>query len=1428
MERKLDGLTDRQRGGGRCLVLAAIIAFGALAGHERASAQEAITPVSANMDEAHAVAIQADGKVVVAGFAVLPADVDFAVVRYNGGDLSLDTSFDGDGILTTDIAGAADQAWGVAVQSDGKIVVVGDADTGGTVDFAVVRYNTDGSLDTSFDTDGIVTTALQSPDRGDVARAVAIQTDGKIVVAGYSERNPGNRDFALVRYNTDGSLDTTFDTDGIVTTQLLSPDKDDLALSVAIQADDKIVVAGYSDDGGDEDIAVARYNTDGSLDTTFDGDGVVTTDVSVTDIGRGVAIQSDGKIVVAGQIEGTLPDIGVVRYNANGSLDTSFDTDGIVMTDVTPGSNEVAHGVAIQPDGKIVVAGSHAFGLIRFMLARYNPDGSLDTTCDGDGVSIIDVGSDIFEDTAYAVALQGVDSIVAVGFDAPGTTNDFAAVRFDGTCTPTAVVLESFSARGGDGTADVTWKTASELNNLGFNLFRSTSEDGPYVKVNDSAIPGLGSSPVGAEYSYRDEGLTNGVTYYYQLEDIETTGRATFHGPIQATPSASPEIFAESSSKISSASKTLITYGNPENNRLRVLSRRPGEQIVELSTEGFYAEPQGDGTVRLVIPDFELSVDAVATSIPVRRSWVEVLAGRRVTISSVRELDVEFIGGLKPSSSPVPDVEAANGTVRARLRRNSSRTASRGGGLEPQDPARLVDVGFQQNVKKALVELAPLRWSGVTGELRLAKRLVVRLTAKGREPGEISLGGSRGRGGRRVRREGRSVKARLSTREPGLYEVLFEDVFRRGSVSIDRIRLSRQGRAVAFHVEPTGSSFVRGSRLYFVSEGAQSNPYGRQAIYELELGEGGLQMEMASASPISGSTGYYWHHVGREENRFYQPALTEAPDLWLWDLLFAPVTKSYAFEVSRAHSIGEPSRLSVWLSGTSDFPTSLDHHVQVHVNGSLVAEATWDGKEAKRIDAELSSGLLAEGANELAITNVGDTGATYSTVMLDRFAVDYPRETVTADGQLEGLFSESGAVTLSDLSAGPHLLDVTTEHPVWLAGLGADSKGAPTFRAQAGHRYLAVSSDRVLRPEIRRAIPDGVKDGNRGADYVVVGPARFIEEAEPLLQLRRSQGLRVLAVPVETIFDRFGFGEERPEAIKEFLRFAYHQWREPRLRYVLLLGDGTFDYKNYLGTGKVNHVPPLMVKTRFLWTASDPMLAAVNGDDDLPDIAIGRLPAANLEELRIMVEKILVYESTDFNLTSAPVLVADNPDAAGDFVGNADEISRDFLRERAVRKLYLSDVGVEAMRAGIRDAFDEGASVMSYVGHGGIHLWAHENVFNATEVPSLTHQPQQPFFITMNCLNGYFHFPYFDSLSETLVKADGKGAIAAFSPSGLSLNSPAHRFHRALFEAIFHERHERLGDVILAAQNNYAETGAFPELLLIYHLFGDPALTLKK
>jgi len=355
------------------------------------------TDFTSGSDPAYALAIQADGKIVVAGATGFG---DFALSRYNP-DGSLDTTFDGDGKVTTDI-GVFDEAFGLAIQSNGRIVAAGStAPQGYCCQFALARYNSDGSLDTSFDGDGELTTPFGG-DSG--AYAVAIQSDGKIVAAGQTY-DPFRSGFALARYNPDGSLDMTFGTGGKVITTPLGP-----ASSLAVQSDGKIVVVGAG-------FTVARYNPDGTLDTSFAGDGTLTTDFGGYTWAQDVAIQADGKIVVAG-VGGER--FALARYNPDGSMDTSFDDDGMVTTRFFGENIESAQGVAIQADGKIVAAGSALLNYdSAFAIARYNSDGSLDTSFGEDGKVTTDFDGDRSEDAASGIAAQADGNIVAVGSGGP-------------------------------------------------------------------------------------------------------------------------------------------------------------------------------------------------------------------------------------------------------------------------------------------------------------------------------------------------------------------------------------------------------------------------------------------------------------------------------------------------------------------------------------------------------------------------------------------------------------------------------------------------------------------------------------------------------------------------------------------------------------------------------------------------------------------------------------------------------------------------------------------------------------------------------------------------------------------------------------------------------------------------------------------------
>jgi uncharacterized delta-60 repeat protein len=322
------------------------------------------------------LAIQSDGKIVAAGnFSPEGVGDDFALARYNT-DGTLDPTFNATGKVLTDFSGSGSDDFlsSVDVQSDGKIVVAGYSNASGTsYDFALARYNPDGTLDPTFNGTGKVLTDFSGPGLGfDLAYSVAIQSDGKIVAAGESRSDisPTFSVFALARYNPDGTLDPTFNGTGKVLTDFGGPGSGEAVVAVAIQSDGKIVAAGNSS-GRSWDFALARYNPDGTLDPTFNGTGKVLTDFSGSgsyDFAHALAIQPDGKIVVAGESEPTgqgYSDFALARYTSRGRLDRRFGASGKVLTNFLFRAS--AHALAIQPDGRIVTAGGFSFAMARHL-----------------------------------------------------------------------------------------------------------------------------------------------------------------------------------------------------------------------------------------------------------------------------------------------------------------------------------------------------------------------------------------------------------------------------------------------------------------------------------------------------------------------------------------------------------------------------------------------------------------------------------------------------------------------------------------------------------------------------------------------------------------------------------------------------------------------------------------------------------------------------------------------------------------------------------------------------------------------------------------------------------------------------------------------------------------------------------------------------
>jgi uncharacterized delta-60 repeat protein len=372
------------------------------------------TQIGTLADYIYSLAVQSDGKIIAAGESFSNEGDIVALARYNP-DGSLDSTFNEDGIITIPSEIMLGAITDLKIMQDGKILAVGLVYDDPVYDMAILRFNTDGTLDNTFCDEGIRIVSINS--NGTMTTCLALQPDNKILIAGYSFISH-NYDFILVRLNQDGTFDSSLDNDGILNTSFIIQETHcaSNANSIAIQSDGKIVLAGsVGDPSGDTDFALARYKTNGTLDPTFGNGGKVITRLgSGSDVIRRIEIQSDNKIICAGYSYINKLGFAFVRYNQDGTVDTSFGEDGLVFTDLdTDGS--MCNSFGIQPDGKIIAGGMADNGNDQnFALARFNNNGSLDNSFGNNGILIQAITSG--DDGIRSLKIQPDERIVAGGF----------------------------------------------------------------------------------------------------------------------------------------------------------------------------------------------------------------------------------------------------------------------------------------------------------------------------------------------------------------------------------------------------------------------------------------------------------------------------------------------------------------------------------------------------------------------------------------------------------------------------------------------------------------------------------------------------------------------------------------------------------------------------------------------------------------------------------------------------------------------------------------------------------------------------------------------------------------------------------------------------------------------------------------------------
>ena len=689
------------------------------------------------------------------------------------------------------------------------------------------------------------------------------------------------------------------------------------------------------------------------------------------------------------------------------------------------------------------------------------------------------------------------------------------------------------------------------------------------------------------------------------------------------------------------------------------------------------------------------------------------------------------------------------------------------------------------------------------------------------------------------------------------------------------LHLTRAGIEIAVEWDgDADASFEPNERLLFYAEPRFSR-YSKTDVYFISSDTTpGLRMSTRSASPTGAQPAPAWIETTAETNALYLNDPNRAKgslppgrdgDHWVWDELSCfksgalpcagHAAASYPIQLSDVNT-AQPAAMTVWLIGYTDIVTaSLDHRVDVSINGASIGRVEWNGKQAITATFNLAPGVLRASANTVTLALPGITGISIDGMWLDAFAIDYARGSQAVGASVRfatepampsallarpyriylpfvmKAFNSTGAgrayaITLN--SPGPYrAYDVTNpDRPVRLDDVSAAGSTITIGdTATSGARRFAITSESGIRSPVR-VRPTSPLHTISGADYILIAPTEFTPALTNLIALRQSQGLTVTVEHPQAIYDTFGDGRPAPEAIRAYLELAYTTWT-PRPAYVLLVGDGTYDPKQYYAQSPRTIIPPYLAEVDP-WlgeAASDNRFVTLDGGDNLPDMLIGRLPVNTLTETHIVVNKIVNYEDSPAPgaWNNRTIFVADDPDGAGDFAAQSDVIISTFITSPfSAQRIYFAG-HITATHQAIRDQWNSGAGLIMYTGHSSLRQWAAERLFHVDDVAALTNGPRLPVAAQMTCFTAAFHSPVYDTLDESLLRATNGGVVAAWGATGLGVSTGHSSLADGFVDSLYNNQ-TNLGMAAISGKLRVvAHQPAYLDLVDTFTLLGDPA-----
>jgi hypothetical protein len=671
---------------------------------------------------------------------------------------------------------------------------------------------------------------------------------------------------------------------------------------------------------------------------------------------------------------------------------------------------------------------------------------------------------------------------------------------------------------------------------------------------------------------------------------------------------------------------------------------------------------------------------------------------------------------------------------------------------------------------------------------------------------------------------------KIGIREQGWYRVTQPELIATGldpAIDPRRLQLFVDGHQVAMIVTGQGDGrFEAGDSIEFYGIG-QDTPFTNTRVYWLMEGSRlGKRIKTRQSKDRPASSQSFPYKVQLKERSIYIAALKNGDTENFFGAVVSTEETDQILNITNLDpSAPGNALLEVALQGA----TSASHRVKIFLNDSEVMEMGFEGTVRKVIKVALPQSWLMEGENLLSLVAQGGEA--------DISGLDYIQltywHTYTAEQNTLRFTSSPGRQVAINGFAGSSIrvADITNPRQVVEVTGGVVEPVGLNYRVRfgvigIGKRTLLTFTEAAIKSPASITVnqPSTWHKLNHRADLVIITHNDFIGSLSPLKSLRESQGWSVALIDVEDIYDEFSLGAKSPQALRDFLYRARVYWQRPP-RFVLLVGDASFDPRNYLGLGDFDVVPTKLIDTFYLETASDDWFVDFN-NDGLPAIPVGRIPARTAKEAALVVSKIIAYENAEPGSWTDQVLSVADKMEEGDFFSferASTQVETLLPDSITVQQILRSQGDDETTRTRIVDSINEGKLLVNYIGHGSVEFWR-GGMFDSEDVAALTNGARLPLFVAMTCLNGYFHDPFpAESLAESLLKAEGGGAIAVWASSGLTRPEGQSLMNKKLIPLLFDGKSRTLGEATVKAKTATKDQ----DVRRTWILFGDPTTKLK-